>query len=327
MYVRFPASIEPRKAAVSTITLLVALTAGYFVYSRYFGVQAGPVGHEALASPNTAVRIMFRGPYIQDYVSRIAPDVLKVVPAIPRLNSLAPRSRRLDWVHYLPTEFAFLISQNTAENLDVLLYIGENEDGPDFAGVINDSEFFWSTSPITWRGTRVRHHEDGGLVALGAISLPDRILDESAASWPVYTPPVPLPLSGAHFFEATADNRAGAVFELHGAVDGAVASPLLAPFQPMLSLWPLIETCRVTGDLAGDDLFEITAGLTCADVNSHPAIFAALEAALGGLQTALSAHEHLKLTWRMEESGADISVNAALTGFEAPLRRTLNPGI
>lgn len=317
--------IDARRTAVFCVTLALALTAGWFTYQHVFKSRSAFMGHDTAASPNTAIRVVFCGLMVQDYVSGLAPEVLRVIPAMPRLNSLAPRPRRMDWLHHLPLEFAFLFSQDLPGRLNAQLYIREDKEGPNFAEVINDSEFFYATRPITWDSSRVHRNEEDALLAQGTISIREEDAADAERFWPTFTPPVSLPLSGEHFFEASADNRSGAIFEWHSAVAGAHPNMHIAAFDALLDAWPGVEELRLTADLAGDNLIEIETVLALVPGGGAVSLEKALQVALAAFADALRIEPGLTLEWRLSPTPGELTIDASLSGFDPLLRRALSP--
>lgn len=317
--------IDLRRAAVFSVTLAFALTAGWFAYQHFLRGPAANLGHEAAASPNTAIRVVFCGAQVQDYVSGLAPEVLRVIPAMPRLNSLAPRARRMDWLHHLPLEFAFLFSQDIPGRLDTLLYIREDSEGPNFPEVINDSEFFYVTRPITWDSSRVRRVEGNALLAQGGIPIRDGDADAAERFWPAFTPPVPLPLSGTHFFEVSADNRSGALYELHTAVLSAHPNMHVLAFDALIDAWAGVEELRLTADLAGDNLIEFDATVATARGATAASLEQPLQDALAAFADALRVEPGLTLEWNLSPTPGEMQIEATLSGFDPLLRRALSP--
>jgi len=322
--------VQLRKAYTVGVVVLAAMVAGWLTYRSVFHRGTTALNHEAFVTPNTAARIVCCPERVQSYVSRLAPEVLRVIPAMPRLSSVAPRSQRLDWVHYLPVEFTFLVHQNTVGLLDVLLFAKENPDGPNFAGVLNDSDFFKAAYPVIWQPPRAVRGAAGAMTAEGFVRIADHVASGAMAHWPDYHPVSAVAATGAHLLEISADNRNGVLYELHGAISGSHMSAGMTALDPLIEVWPGVASLRFTADLASDDAIRMSLVLDCRDTSTTADIdrLAGLLAMAGdALARALRSEIGLEFVYTIEAGPARITAKMALSGFEPLLRKALARGI
>lgn len=288
-----------------------------------------PLAHAAHLTPNTAMRVVFCPARAQTYVSKLAPGVLKAVPGIPRLSSAQPRTGRLDWIHYLPHEMAFLFSQDQPEAVTLALFVRENQEGPDFAPIVNDSPFFAYLHPLRWTPPRLRADGAAGLIAQGALPLPGAVRTAAERVWPAFQTPATHAPTGNHLLEITADNRNGVLYEVHGAIDGAhPASNGMAALSPLLDAWPAVERLHAAAGLTGEDLVEMNLEFTLRaglPPEARHTVESLVEDAAAAMADHLRAAHGFLFEWTVTPVDGAVACACRLSRFEEPLRRALNP--
>ncbi len=322
--------MEARKVYTAAVLAAAAIAAAWLTYRTVFHRGTTALSHEAFVTANTAARIVFCPGHVQGYVSRLAPEVLRIVPAVPRLSSVAPRSKRLDWLHYLPVEFTFLVSQDAAGQLDFVLFSRENPEGPDFLDVINDSDFFAATYPVQWAQPRAAREGNDALRAAGVVYLPDAVAERSMQLWPDYRSARVDAASGAHFLEIVTDNRNGILYELHGAIAAMRGDAGVTALEPLLEVWPAVASLQFTADLAGDNAIGMSAVLVCqpgSGASGLSRISERLMAAGDAIAGVLRSDPGLDFVHEVQTSGQRIEAHMTLSGFEPMLRAALSRGI
>lgn len=319
--------VQLRRVYSVAVLAAAAVVAGWLTWRSVFYRDTTTLSHEAFVTANTAARIVFCPGHVQDYVSRLAPEVLRIVPAVPRLSSLAPRAKRLDWVHYLPIEFTFLVSQEAAGRLDIVLFAKENTEGPDFLDVLNDSDFFAATYPVSWLQSHATREGSDALRAAGTIYLPEAVAAHGMELWPDYHPTRAGAASGAHFLEIVADNRNGVLYELHGAVAATRADEGVAALDPLLEVWPAVESFQFTADLAGDNAIRMSARITCNDnteASDLERVRERLMAAGDALAEVLRSGPGFAFEYELQTLDERMEARMTLSGFEPLLRSALS---
>lgn len=315
--------LPPRYRKYLPLALVVpgALLGLWLAWRAFLG-NVTELRHEAFITPNSSIRLVLCGAPVQGYVSDLAPQVLKLVPGLPRLSSMAPPTQRLDWLHYLPIEFTFIIDQSAYEQLDVTLFVRENEEGPDFAEVLNDSAFLYGARPVSWESGRIRRTGEGPLVATGEMPLSGATQEAVDEWWPAYAPAALGMVSGAHFLELAADNRNGALFAVHNTLSEYSAEPVIRALDPLLDVWRLVEELHFTGDLDGDNRFVLQMSVICGNTEADAAgVFNnALSAAVDAMNGAIPESWATTVTASVEISGNRLETRLTWTGFEPRLR-------
>jgi hypothetical protein len=300
--------------------IAAALTAWYLFYRPLPGIS-----HATHLTPSTAIRVVLQPARVQGYVSRLAPTATRYVKGIPRLTSMQPGPIRLDWIHTLPYEFTLLFAQDAADFQTVLLFVKENPDGRNFAGVLNDSSLFRDLRAVDWPSHRVRADKSGALLASGSLVIPEDTQAAVEAAWPRIVPARIPEVEGDHFLEIAADNGNGALMEIHGAL-AAAYGPWGGPElqQALRAAWPAIDNLRLSADLEEDDRLAFTLRVQTVREDARDSVQAAATQFAAEVEAWLRDEEGFVFSGETKWTDPyTLTGHYRLTGFEPNLRRAL----
>ena len=317
-----------KKLIVVALVLLVfagiaAAVAGYRLNQTYGWLASSKVTHEALATPETRLRVAVDTLRLGKDLEVYLPPDLPLPGWLPwDLPDLLPR--------VLPREVALLGGSDfRAGAFDLTLFFNEQRGGPFLPTFLNSQTDFKAATPaIAWDEPGFSLSGRGKLTAQGHLALPDGLESTILESWPLEAQGEPLVLLGGHLAEGAVDNRNGDLVTLIAACAPIWGSSLEAlevnpQFAAALDLLTQIINIRLAVDLKNPD----TAVIQLL-INADPEVRGRLEFMGPFILPMVATELQRKHGLVMESSSAWLTeentykVDLSITGVEAKLKES-----
>lgn len=306
------------------IVFAAALIGGIGTYLALYVFLPGRVSHEDYLPNNNGLRIVLQPYRVQGRVSDLVPDATRFIKAIPKVMSTQGRPFRIDWIHHLPYEFAILIQQERLDTLGVRLYVNEKPDMKSFVGELNNSGFFGAVRGVVWNPPRVRAQGNTSWLTDGLLSIPAGTQDIVARDFPGADFPDAVSYAGAHFFEMTGVNNAGAFAEFHGAIVRNWGSRGGEDLHDALrTIWPYVDRASLAGDWTATDQMTFTMTLSPGTGGNRADLMQVHDLFLARLDAGLDAWQGMRVSGGAHWENDLLVGHYTLTGFEAALQRAL----